>query len=105
MRALWQRGERGATRAPEAREIVGRACAARWGVGGGMGRWSRRRMGLRRKHGHDAKRAAMAVRAALDVDTRDALPESGDGFGRLGGWCERRSVERAARAGEKHALV
>src|SRR6266508_21380 len=89
MRALWQRGQQGSTRAPEASEGAERACAARWLAGLGMRtrRWSRRRMGLRREHGHDAKRAEAALWAALDVDVRDALPEGDDGFsGRGGAW-------------------
>src|SRR6266571_6926832 len=87
MRALWQRGQQGSTRAPEASEGAERACAARWLAGLGMRtrRWSRRRMGLRCEHGHDAKRAEAALRAALNVEVRDALPEGDDGFSGRGG--------------------
>src|SRR2546430_16792023 len=87
MRALWQRGQQGSTRAPEASEGAEHACAARWLAGLGMRtrRWARRRMGLRCEHGHDAERAEVALRAALNVKGRDALAEGDNGFSGRGG--------------------
>src|SRR5712691_11740279 len=67
---------------------------------------SRRRMGLRGEPGHDAKRAAVAMRAASDVDAGDALPEGGERFrggallGRGGG-----RIEGGTGTSQKRALV
>ena len=107
MRELWQRGQQGSTRAPEASEGAEHACAARWLAGLGMRtrRWSRRRMGLRCEHGHDAKRAEVALRAALNVKVRDALPEGDNGFSGRGGARWGISAECGTSRCEQCALV
>src|SRR6266705_1735499 len=98
---------RGSTGGCTASEPVEGAFVARWSWNPGMRTpvGSRRRMGLRREPGHDAKRAAMAMRAASDVDADDALPEGGDRFrsnaiGRPG-----RRIEGGTGASQKRALV
>ena len=70
-------GERGrAARLGDA--VVGRAEDAN-------AAWSRRPKRLRCEQGHEAKRAEAALRAALNVEMCDALPEGADRFSGRGG--------------------
>src|SRR5258708_39331281 len=107
MGALWQRGQQGSTRALEVSEVAERACAARWGSDEWLQglRGSRRWMGVRGERGDEAKGAVMATRAALDVNSGDALPEGAHGF--WGGCClhERGRLERGACLGKQHSLA
>src|SRR2546427_10215155 len=77
MGALWQRGQRGSTHGRSASEAVERTRGARWWMGPGMRkrRSSRWRMRLRRERGEEAKRAELAMRATLDVEAGNPLPE------------------------------
>jgi hypothetical protein len=83
MRALWQRGQQGSTRARQASkgaELLTRLSGHRMN-GVAAQRRSRRWMGVRGEHGDEAKGAASATRTALDVEACDALPECTCGFG------------------------
>src|SRR2546426_1579372 len=107
MGALWQRGQRGSTHGRSASEAVERTRGARWWMGPGMRkrRSSRWRMRLRRERGEEAKRAELAMRATLDVEAGNPLPESGDGFCLRVGAHRRGDIERGSRDGQERALT
>src|SRR3970040_1531923 len=107
MGALWQRGQRGSTHGRSASEAVAGTRGARRGRGPGMRkrRSSRWRMRLRRERGEEAKRAELAMRATLDVEAGNPLPESGDGFCRRVGSQRAGEIERGSRDGQVRALT
>src|SRR3970282_2004510 len=65
---------------------------------------SRWRMRLGRERGEEAKRAELAMRATLDVEAGNPLPESGDGFCRRVGAHRRGALERGAPEILEHLL-
>src|SRR5258708_21613089 len=105
MRAIWQRVRSGSMYGRRAREAGGRDGSMDALISAALRRPSCWRIGLRHQDRNKTKRAALAMRTVLDVNSGDALPEGAHGF--WGGRCphERGRLEGCARLSKQDSLV
>src|SRR5258708_20258960 len=105
MRAIWQRVRSGSMYGRRAREAGGRDGSMDALISAALRRPSWWRIGLRHQDRNKTKRAALAMRTVLDVNSGDALPEGAHGF--WGGRCphERGRLECCARLSKQDSLV